>query len=218
MADPLTILGLSYAGKEAVAVVGQFTRDVFGPSAKALGEGVAAPVQAWALRRAERAKSLVVDASLAVDRSGASAHPVPGRVLFPILEHGSVEEDESLRSRWVALLASAAVEPNSVPPAFPSILAELSPSDARLLEWLHTVRADAVGVTLQRAARELGLDLEATGLSVANLERLRLVIPSTPLDTIDKMREHQLAMLYRTSLGEAFWHALQTPRDGDDAA
>src|SRR5438552_1884807 len=102
MADPLTILGLSYAGKEAIAVVGEFALEIFGPSARAVGKGIAAPLEAWAERRVEATKSVIVDAALQVQAAGGNPHPVPGRVLMPLLEKASLEEDHELRRRWVA--------------------------------------------------------------------------------------------------------------------
>ena len=210
MADPLTILGLSYAGKEAVAVVGQFTRDIFGPSARAIGDGMAAPLRAWADRRAKRAEQLVTDAALSVDAAGGIAHPVPGRILFPILERGSVEEDETLRQKWVVLLARASMAPDSIPPMYPAILAELGATDAQILDWVHCAPAGSEGKTLQRAIRETGNDSETMTLSISNLERLRLLVPSTPLLTREHFLEHQLVHLYLSPLGAAFVRAVGT--------
>src|SRR3954462_5303831 len=77
--DPLVILGLSYAGKEAVAVVGEFTKKIFGPSAEALGNGISVPFVQGAESRAERAKQVVIDAATMVDAAGQAAQAVPGR-------------------------------------------------------------------------------------------------------------------------------------------
>jgi hypothetical protein len=136
MADPIVILGLSYAGKEAVALVGHFVKEVFGPSAKAVGKGIAAPLKEWADRRSERAARLVIDAASQVEAAGKTPHKVPGRILFPILEKGSLEEEESseLRQVWVNLLASAATGDDNVLPSYPHILSELSSLDVRLLD------------------------------------------------------------------------------------
>jgi hypothetical protein len=63
-------------------------------------------------------------------------------VLVPLLEGGSLEEDESMAERWAALLANA-TDPDApdVPPAFPDVLRQLSTDDARLLD--HMVSAPA---------------------------------------------------------------------------
>jgi Abortive infection alpha len=212
MADPLTILGISYVGKEAISIVGQFTRDIFGPSARAIGEGMAAPLREWARHRAERAERLIVDAALTADSMGGVAHPVPGRVLLPILEHGSLEEDEALRQKWVRLLASAAVTPEVIPPMYPAILAELSPTDARLLDWIHGAQPGDQGKTIQRAIDELGISLDAATLSIANLDRLRLVVLNIPTLIKDSVEQHLLTIPYLSTIGVAFVQACNPER------
>lgn len=92
----LTILGITPAGKEVakegVKVVADFARQVFGPTLDAAGRGITAPVAAWADRRQERAKQLVIDAAVTVEEAGQKALPVPGRVLMLLLLHGSVDQ------------------------------------------------------------------------------------------------------------------------------
>src|SRR5581483_8633125 len=73
--------------------------------------------------------------------AGKAPQPVPGRLLLPILEKGSLEEDGDLQQRWAALLANSAAQPENVLPAFVSILAELSPVEAALLERLRRATA-----------------------------------------------------------------------------
>ena len=70
MADPLVVLGVSYAGKEGVKVAAELIRDVLGPSAKALGKGIAAPIEAWATQRTERALTVVINAVEMVEAGG----------------------------------------------------------------------------------------------------------------------------------------------------
>jgi hypothetical protein len=90
--DPVAILGLSYAGKEAVSVVSEFVKEIFGPSAKALGDGIAAPLKVWAEQRHQRAGRLVIDAAMVLDHVGVKANAVPGEILIPLLQAGSATE------------------------------------------------------------------------------------------------------------------------------
>lgn len=136
--DPLTIIGLSYVGKEAVAVVGDFARKIFGASAEAIGDGLAVPYRQWAEQRADRAQAIIIDAALVLDQAGVEPQRVPGRILMPILEKGSVEEDPELRQVWSRLLASAAM-PHSgsrILAAYAHILAELTPLEVKILEFV----------------------------------------------------------------------------------
>lgn len=87
--------------------------------------------------------------------SDAGVHPnaVPLRFLVPSLEHASLEDNDLLSELWAGLLASASAagEGEISHPSFPTILAELTPQEARLLAMIasgptprrwHEFRAD----------------------------------------------------------------------------
>src|SRR5207302_952664 len=69
--------------------------------------------------------------------AGISPKAVPPRLFLPILENGSVEDDEDLNSRWAALLTNAAMSPGSVHPSYIEILRQLTPQEATLLDKLY---------------------------------------------------------------------------------
>jgi hypothetical protein len=141
MMDPITgavvIAGLKYVGKPSAELVTDFLGRVFAPTGDALGTGVAQPIVDWQKRRVERANKLILNAAAEVERLGEEPQVVPGRVLMPLLEKGSLEEDDNLQATWARLLAKAAAAPNEVSPAFVSILAELTPEEAKILEWVY---------------------------------------------------------------------------------
>jgi hypothetical protein len=66
--------------------------------------------------------------------------PVPGRILLPLIESCSLEEEPDLQRRWAALLANAASdgESSKVLPGYVEALRQLTPVQARLLEWLYS--------------------------------------------------------------------------------
>lgn len=66
--------------------------------------------------------------------AGLSANAVPTRLLFPIVEASSIEDDETLQEMWAGLLATASQQTNSVSPSFIETLKQLTPDDARHLE------------------------------------------------------------------------------------
>jgi hypothetical protein len=105
---------------------------------------LAHPIVEWQKRRVERASGLVQDAATAVSESRQEPQPVPPRVLIPILERRSLEDDAYLRDRWVALLANAATSPTGLIPSFATILAELSPQEARVLNRLYQLLLEDV--------------------------------------------------------------------------
>ena len=67
--------------------------------------------------------------------------PVPMSIAIPILQYGSMEEDNSLQDLWAALLANAADAGSgiTVEPAFIGILQNLSARDAIVLDKLYFV-------------------------------------------------------------------------------
>jgi hypothetical protein len=124
----VAIMGLKHVGKPAAEVVADFLKRVLAPTGDALGEAVAQPIVDWQRRRVERAQSIVADAAKLVQEAGATPRQVPGRVLMPLLERASLEEEETLRAKWVLLLTTAATPgAKTVLPAYVSILSELSP-------------------------------------------------------------------------------------------
>lgn len=79
-----------------------------------------------ALRIAQRAR-----ARIAIENR--PVHPVPLKVIIPLLEKGSQEapEDNEMIDLWAALLAAASTS-EGVPPRFVGLLGELRQSDAKL--------------------------------------------------------------------------------------
>jgi hypothetical protein len=74
---------------------------------------------------------------------GGEITPVPTKILVPLLEQGSLEDnnDEYMIDRWADLLATASTKAETEP-RFVGILSELSGSQAQLLEKIATHNAD----------------------------------------------------------------------------
>ena len=109
---------------------------LFGPATDELGEGLRATIGAWTVKRKLR---LFQKTQEALAEAGIEPTRVPLKILKPILENGSIEEDDGLQDKWARLLANAA-DPkrrNGIPPAFPEILRQLSALDAMFLEELY---------------------------------------------------------------------------------
>ena len=139
--DPNAILGLTTTGSATAAwLLGK----LLGPSVEALGEGIAAPLVAWKEKRIKNATEILNSAAALVDNPQA----VPGRILWPILEKGSLEDDDELRTAWARLLANAA-DPDlaaGILPAFVHILGELSSVEVKALEWIAEHGAPGTGI------------------------------------------------------------------------
>lgn len=126
----VAIAGLKFVAQPAASVIADFTKAIIGP----VGGEIGRELLEWYQLRRSRAQDVLLGAARAVGESGRQPHPVPGRVLLPLLNKASLEDDPGLCRRWISLLARAAVEPDSVHPSFVAILSELSPFDAQALE------------------------------------------------------------------------------------
>jgi hypothetical protein len=106
---------------------------ILGPAAEELGQRVQDSVRAY--RYGRQLKLLAKTEKMAKD-AGFTPKAVPIKLLFPLLEGASLEEDENLHTMWAALLANAANPdtPELVHPSFIGTLKQLSPDDAKALE------------------------------------------------------------------------------------
>jgi len=70
--------------------------------------------------------------------AGFTPKAVPIKLLFPLLEGASLEEEENLHTMWAALLANAASPEgaDTVRPGFIAILKRLSHDEAAMLQWM----------------------------------------------------------------------------------
>jgi len=203
----------------------RFLEKIVGPSLEELGGLLADQVRLFRFKKQikilEKAQKILLD-------KGINPRKVSLKTLVPILEEGSLEEDESMSDRWASLLATAA-DPSSaisVQPSFPEILKELSPKEALILDKIfdlvvseHIPRNQwtsrgAVGESVKQVLR---LSDEEFEIAIDNLYRLRLCSP--PSMTIKGIsppgRQFQLQMkevICLTDFGFAFVSACRSPR------
>jgi hypothetical protein len=101
------------------------------------------------LYRYGRQLTCVEKAAKMAEEAGFQPCAVPPKILFPLLEGVSWEEDEEMHTMWASLLANAtnSASTNNVRPSFIAILKQLAPDEARLLNWFYaevTVRGEAI--------------------------------------------------------------------------
>jgi hypothetical protein len=134
------MLGVAHASKDAITDI---VKRLFGPTADRAGQALA---DAFFEKRTERVLTVLSESTKLVTDAGMEPQPVPGRLLMPILEACSWEEDESLRQKWTALLANAASQgpANRVLPAYVEILRQLTPIQASILEWMYAMKTPSL--------------------------------------------------------------------------
>ena len=75
--------------------------EIAGPAAEELGLTLQDSVRVY---RAKRELRLFQKTKEILDHFGSLPGRVPLKALLPIIEHGSIEEDDDLQDRWAALL------------------------------------------------------------------------------------------------------------------
>jgi hypothetical protein len=123
----------------AAGVTDQFLDKLLGPVVEG-GEMLRDRVRS---RRWKAEVKMLEKARAFLDDRGIDPSRVPVKILFPLLEYASLEdeEDEIMLGRWAALLANAAAGTErgaTVLPSFPRILSELSPEEAVILDKLYS--------------------------------------------------------------------------------
>lgn len=184
MPDPITtIVTVVTEHPQAAAAVASiygvakpFLAKLLGPAADELGEIGRDYVKGY---RAKNAGRTLAAADELLTITGREAQVVPLKVLEPLLNAASLEEDETLAAKWAALLANAAdpAQRVLVQPGFAEVLRQLTPSDALLLESLYYPSKGSglvPGMRMLKQFDRLGLDYPGISLSVDNLIRLHL--------------------------------------------
>ena len=195
--DPTTgavvITGLTTVGKPTVALVKSLIERVLGPAADAKGQAL----KEWIENRNHRAQQTVIDAATLLHNSGIEPQAVPGRILLPILEYSSVQDEPALRKKWAALLANAARPDASKPriiPAFSEILRQLTPDHARILDWMYGMEIDITPDGLSKTWPDVArAEIENTfklspadyALLITDMERLQLIEPRRDIPVMD---------------------------------
>jgi hypothetical protein len=218
----VVIVGLQKVGAPAAQMLTAVLGRMLGAPADALGDIAAHPIREWQRKRVERAEGVVLDAAKLVAAKKGRIKPVPGRILLPILEHSSVEEDNELRKVWSRLLASAAMPDPKEPvlTAYVHILAELTPLEVKILDFVMEHGEEKVKLKFDRnplvlyvfrrakVCRRFRIHPDLARTVIDNLVRLNLLerLSDAPDGTTYAMWPY-----FMTNLGHDFHRACQGP-------
>ena len=137
--DPTQIVNTGLTAMKLGAAAGAsipFTtlaRKMLGPAADEVAEMLRDSIRMY---RYQRQLSLLHKAEAMTSKAGYTPQTVSLKLLFPLLEGASLEENEELHSMWAALLAHAS-HPGSVSlvlPSFTEVLRVLTADEAHLLD------------------------------------------------------------------------------------
>jgi len=146
------------------------------PVLKEIGEYIAGRIRFINFKRSIK---VLEEAKRLLDQKGIKPKAVNLKILVPILEGAGLEESDDLIEMWSGLLASAASEVE-VLPSFPRILSELSPIEAKILDYVYTHRKQiqyeaTPGVGKEELEHAAGLPVEQYAVRILNLRRLGLI-------------------------------------------
>jgi len=223
MTDPLA-LAAAGVGKELEPAVEEFAKQVGGLAGAETGGLFADHIR---YKRWKAQVRILTKAQRYAEKKGFTPQEVPLKTLAPLIEQGSLEdeEDEPMTDRWAALLANAADPESDVPNSFPRLLGEMTSTDARLLDVIagdlepvptsHRLTNGKVISMLPTLLEDISI--EEVELSLANLYRLGLVSPPASGLAFTDHPEHKFLvsggvdLVCRTVLGDAFVQACRPP-------
>lgn len=175
----IEVLGLSLLAKGELY---KFVTAVFGKSSEQIAEIINNEVRCF---NSQRTAETFLKACKKCQELGIDPQRVPLKILLPILDGVSIEEDSDLQERWTSLLA-AAISGEEVPPSYPQIMSGLGAIDAKILETLN--QPDSLpfpeeskleaGYERRRLSEILGITPQRAEEAIDNLMRLGLIKPT----------------------------------------
>jgi len=207
--------------KALIEVATQFALAICKPVADEIGELLADPIRSFRLKNQVK---LLNKVKAQLDNCGISPAHVAPRILMPLLDTASWEEDESMIDRWANLLANAA-NPNSrsnVQIGYVDALKQLSPREALVMDTLYDYYNETVskgqapdieGAQLQTTA---GIEEREFETAMDNLFRLNLLTTSGALLANPQLGEKFYSKRSNTSIqftrfGHSFVSACRPP-------
>lgn len=126
---------------------------------------------------------IIKKAQSIIDRSGLSKNKIPLKVLIPIIQNSSLEEDENMQNKWANMLANAATRNVEISPNYAAILNELSPVEVSILDKIFIEaekesdykRRKAIQFDTKKLQSILSISDEKMDLIIENLFRLNLL-------------------------------------------
>ncbi len=109
MVDPSAIIV-----SKAMDTIADLARRLAGPSADEIGTMLGDRVRVYRLKNW---LSVLRKTEKILEAAGLPAKAVPPRLLFPIVESSSLDDDETLQGLWAGLLSSASEESDAISPS-----------------------------------------------------------------------------------------------------
>jgi len=193
MPESAKIVAVKEAIKQVAKPVQDFIEKISGPPAHELAEWMADGIRGY---RFNTQLKIYDSAMHKLKSANLNPHSVNLKILVPLLENGSLEEEETMVDMWASLLANAANGSNgNISVSFPAILKEINSKEAEIMSVVFGVAKEKpeqknnlyiVGVKGDELRKFVGISEHKFEQYIDNLFRLRLLAPpSTTLDFIE---------------------------------
>lgn len=129
--------------------------------------------------------NIIKKAKEKIEKSDLTKQQVPLKILSPILENSSLEEEEIIQDKWSNLLANAITGQNNINPNYTEILKELSSLEVAILDKLFDATSQEADYKKRKSmqfSKEKIIEIfkisdEKSDLVIENLYRLNLCQP-----------------------------------------
>jgi hypothetical protein len=126
--------------------------------------------------------NIIKKAQNKIEESGLSKKQIPLKVLVPIIQNSSLEQDENMQEKWANMLANAATDNVEISPNYAAILNELSPIEVSILDKIYQEvnkesdyqKRKSIQFDANELKTMLGITEEKMDLIIENLYRLNL--------------------------------------------
>jgi len=136
--------------------------------------------------------NIIKKAKEKIEKSNLDKKQVPLKILLPILENSSLEEEELIQDKWSNLLANAITNQNNINPNYAEILKELSSLEVVILDKLLETTSQeedykkrkSIQFSKEKIKEIFKLPEEKADLIIENLYRLNLCQPPASHDGV----------------------------------
>lgn len=144
--------------------------------------------------------SIIKNAQAKIESSGLTKKQIPLKVLVPIIQNSSLEEEDNMQEKWANMLANAATGRIDISPNYAGILNELSTIEVKLLEQIYKEsmketdyhKRKNIQFDTSKVIKFLSVDDQKIDLIIENLYRLNLLQP--PAGSGIKVGEYKFAL------------------------
>lgn len=151
-----------------------------------LADVINSDLKKWYVRRKRNLEKVVIKAEQRLAGKNLERVEPKLNVIYPLLEKSSLVDNEIMQKKWSNLLVSSVSKglSDNVHVSFPSILEQLTPMDAQVLDVLYEIQKDAIPQTVVEkndvitllSQQSVSITEEYLNFSLRNLVRLQLCV------------------------------------------